>query len=90
MPSKKAVGAAPLITGILLAVESAGAIVQSGLSLWSVPGLLGGCAAVVIGLRILLEWDTFDQEPTGSIRSSAALLGLAAVAFFVGAALAIA
>lgn len=90
MPSRKAVGAAPLIMGIVLAFESADAIVQSGLSLWSVPGFVGGCAAIVIGLGILLEWDAFDREPTGSNRSSAALLGLAAVAFFGGAAIAIA
>lgn len=90
MPSRKSVGAAPLITGILLAFESANAIVQSGLSLWSVPGFGGGCAAIVIGLGILLEWDMFDQESTGSNRSSGVLLGLAAVAFFVGAAIAIA
>lgn len=90
MPSKKMVGAAPLITGILLAFESAGTIVQNGLSIWSVPGFVGGCAAIVLGLGILLEWNTFEQDPGGSNQSSAVLLGVAAVAFFVGAALAIA
>lgn len=90
MPSRKAVGAAPLITGILLAFQSAVTMVQSGLSLWSVPGFVGGCAAIVIGLGILLEWNTFEQDLTERNQSSAALLGLAAVAFFVGAAIAIA
>ncbi|MBZ6496944.1 hypothetical protein [Natrinema longum] len=90
MPSKKTVGAAPLITGILLAFQSAGTIVQNGLSLWSVPGLIGGCAAIVIGLGTLLEWDTFKRETVGSNRPSMAVLGFAAAAFFAGAAIAIA
>ncbi|QLD85667.1 hypothetical protein HWV23_07990 [Natronomonas halophila] len=90
MPSKKAVGAAPLLTGVLLAFESAGAVVQSGLSLWSVLGFVGGCAAIGIGLGVLLEWDTFEREPPTSNRVSAALLALAAVAFLVGATIAIA
>lgn len=57
-----AVGAAPLIMGILLTFESAAAIVQNGLSLWAVPGFVGGCAAIVIGLGILLDWDMFNQK----------------------------
>jgi len=90
MPSKETVGAAPLITGILLAFQSAGTIVQNGLSLWSVPGLIGGCAAIVIGLGILLEWDTFKQGSIESNRPSVAVLGVVAAAFFAGAAIAIA
>jgi hypothetical protein len=89
MPSRKTVGAAPLLTGILLAFESAGAIIKSGLSLWSVPGFVGGCTAIVIGLGVLLEWDTFERGATGSTHSSAAILGLAAAAFFAGAAIAL-
>ena len=89
MLSRKAAGAAPLITGILLAFQSAAAIVQSGLSLWSVPSLIGGCAATIIGLGILLDWDAFHQDPAGSNRS-AAILGIAAVAFFAGAVFAVA
>lgn len=90
MPSEKTVGAAPLITGILLAFQSAGTIVQNGLSLWSVPGLIGGCAAIVIGLGILFEWDTFKRETVESDRPSVAVLGFAAAVFFAGAAIAIA
>ncbi|WP_435098676.1 hypothetical protein [Halorubrum sp. N11] len=90
MPSKTAAGAAPLITGILLAFQSAGAIIESGLSLWSVPGFVGGCAGIVIGLGILLEWNTLGQDPTEQKRASAALLGIATTAFFVGTAIAIA
>jgi len=90
MSSRKAVGAAPLIAGILLAFESAGAIVQAGLSLWSATGFVGGCTAIVIGLGILLERNTFEQGSTASARSSAALLALATAAFFAGAAIAIA
>ncbi len=89
MLSRKAVGAAPLITGILLAFQSAAAIVQSGFSLWSVPALLGGCAATIIGLGTLLDWDAFHQDPAGSNRS-ATVLGIAAVAFFAGAVFAVA
>jgi hypothetical protein len=90
MPSKETVGAAPLITGILLAFQSAGAIVRDGVSLWSVPGLVGGCAAIVIGLGILLERDTFERSATGNDRPSVAVLGFAAAACFAGAAIAIA
>ena len=90
MPSKKTVGAAPLITGILLAFQSASTIVQNGLSMWSVPGLIGGCAAIVIGLGTLLEWDKFKRDAVGRNPPSMAVLGLAAAAFFAGAAIAIA
>ena len=89
MPSKKTVGAAPLITGILLAFQSAGAIVQNGLSLWSVPGFIGGCAAIVIGLGILLELDTFKRATVDNTRPSVAVLGFAVAAFFAGGAIAI-
>jgi len=90
MTSGKIVGAAPLITGILLAFQSAGTVVQNGLSLWAVSSLVGGCAAIIVGLGILLEWKTFEVEPTESNRPSAAVLGFAAVAFFVGVAVAVA
>ena len=75
MPSTKTVGAAPLIAGLLLAFQSAGTIVQSGPSLWSVPGLVGGCTAIGIGLGILLEWDTFTRETAGSNPYSQAVRG---------------
>lgn len=67
MPSRKTVGAAPLVTGIVLAFQSAQAIAQSGLSVWSVLGLTGGCAAIFVGLGTLLEWNAFTREPPESI-----------------------
>lgn len=80
MSSEKAVGAAPLLTGIVLAAQSARAMVRSGLSLRSVPGFVGGCAAIVVGAGILLEWGEFEAE-TPTERSRATDLALAALAF---------
>jgi hypothetical protein len=88
MPSKELVGVAPLLTGIVLAFQSGGAIVQGGFSLRAVPGFVGGCAAIVVGFGILLGRGSFELESTGSDCSSTALLGLAAVAFLAGVALA--
>lgn len=90
MPSKKAVGAAPLLTGLLLASQSGQAIVQSGPSLWSVPSFIGGCAAIAIGVGILLDRDTRSSEATDAAKSSrVALLGLAVLSFVAGTGLAI-
>ncbi|MBP1987586.1 hypothetical protein [Halolamina salifodinae] len=90
MSSTKTVGAAPLITGILLAFDSGAAIVQNGPSLWSVPGFVGGCTAIVIGLGILRQWDSFEREPKGGGRPSAVPLLIAAAVFVAGAAIAVA
>jgi hypothetical protein len=89
MPSEKTIGAAPLIAGIVLASQSAQAIVQSGLSLWSVPAFIGGCAAILIGLGILLDWDVFNQEPSESSQTSATVLGVALLAGLAGATVAV-
>ena len=89
MPPRKTVGAAPLLMGIVLASQSASTIVHSGPSLWSVPGLVGGCAAIIVGLGVLREWDAFQQEPTESNRVSATTLGIAVVAFLAGTVIAI-
>lgn len=62
MPSRQTIGVAPLLTGMLLVSRLALAIIQSGLSFWSVSGFVGGCAAIFVGLGILLEWDVFDQN----------------------------
>ena len=88
MPSKAVVGVATLLTGTVLAFDSGGAIVRSGFSLWAVPGFVGGCAAIVVGLGILLEWSPFELESTGNDRFPTALLGLVAVAFLAGVTLA--
>ncbi|QCC60484.1 hypothetical protein DVR14_22465 (plasmid) [Natrinema thermotolerans] len=65
-------------------------MVQSGLSPWSVLGLTGGCAAIVVGLGTLLGTDTFKRETVATDRLSTAVLGLAATAFAAGAAIAVA
>jgi hypothetical protein len=85
MSSRKAVGAAPLVTGIVLAFQSFQGIVQSGPSLASASGLLGGCAAVLVGLGILLEWGSFDIETTDAGRGArVALVAVALVGFVAG------
>lgn len=78
MSSKKGIGIPPLIMGIMLAGQSLPQLLQNGLSLWTVSSLIGGCAAVVVGLGILLEWREFSTETTEPHRSSTiTLLGLA-------------
>lgn len=88
MSSEKAVGAAPLVTGIVLASQSAREVITGGLSPWSVAGLVGGCAAVAVGAGILLEWGEFDARANEPGRT-AALAGLALLSFAVGAGLAV-
>ena len=66
MPSRKAVGAAPLVTGIVLASQSPQAIVQSGLSLWSVLAVIGGCATIFVGLGLVLGWNAPERDPPES------------------------
>lgn len=85
MASRQTIGAAPLISGLLLAVPSAQAFLQSGLSLWSVLGCVGGCAAVLVGLGTVLEWGGFDQKPSESSPASVAILGVALLAGLAGA-----
>jgi hypothetical protein len=75
--------------GIILAVQSALAIVQSGLSLWSIPGVVGGCAGLFVRLGTLLEWTAFDQERSDSSPASFAILGFAIVASVAGAIVAV-
>ena len=75
MPSNKIIGAAPLIAGTL---------VRDGFSLWSVPGFVGGCAAIIVGLGILREWDGFHQESQDDTLTMAFVLGLATIAFVAG------
>jgi len=91
MSSRKAVGAAPLVTGIVLAFQSFRTIVQSGLSLSSASGLVGGCAAVFVGLGILLEWGSFGTETTdGGRGAQVALVGIALLGFVAGVGVALA
>lgn len=87
MPSKESVGAAPLITGIVLAFQSSQEIIIGGSSLWSVFGLIGGCAAIVVGLDILSGWSSRTSE-AGKLpyASNATLLGLVIFSIVAGAA----
>lgn len=89
MPSRQTIGVAQLLTGMLLASRPTQAINQSGLSLWSVPGFVGGCAAIFVGLGTVLGWDTFNQEPSGSNSTSVAILGVATVSVIAGATVAV-
>lgn len=89
MSSRKTIGVAPLLTGILLASQSAQAIVQNGLSLWVVSGIIGGCAAILVGIGTLLEWDAFDQERSEGNPTPLAILGVAIVAVVAGATVAL-
>lgn len=90
MPSKESVGAAPLIIGIVLAVQSSQEIIIGEPSLWLVFSLIGGCAAIFVGLNILLEWRARIAE-TGKTRdtSNVTLLGLVIFSFVAGAAVAL-
>ncbi|SFK60227.1 hypothetical protein SAMN04487950_0122 [Halogranum rubrum] len=87
MSSKNAVGIAPLVTGFLLASQSFEQSVLSDPSLSSVAGLIGGCAAVLVGVGILTGWREFDTETESSGQTAAvALAVIALVAFTAGVA----
>ena len=90
MSSKKRIGIAPLIMGIMLAGQSLPQLLQNGLSLWRGSSVIGGCAAIFVGLGILLEWGEFSTETTESNRrTTLALTGLAVLSFVGGATLAL-
>ncbi|WP_162993851.1 hypothetical protein [Halalkalicoccus subterraneus] len=90
MPSKKTIGIAPLVTGIFLASQSFGQILDTGLSLWAGISFTGGFSAILVGAGILLQWGGFDTESEEtSGRLTTMLLGIALVSFVVGAAVAI-
>ena len=86
MSSKKGIGIAPLIMGIMLAGQSLPQLLQNGLSLWTGSSVVGGCAAIFVGLGILLEWDEFSTETTESNRRATLVLAGLAVLSFVGGA----
>lgn len=87
MPSKKSIGIAPLVTGIALTSQSLGRLLDSGVSPWAGAGFVGGVAAILVGVGILLQWGDFatgSGEPID--RPAAILAGIALVSFVVGAA----
>jgi hypothetical protein len=74
----------------MLVFQSTQMVVQSGVTLWSGPRLIGGCAAVVVGLGVLFGWGAFDVD-SGETGSSTVLLlaGIAVLSFVVGRVLAV-
>lgn len=89
MASKKAIGIAPLVTGVGLAGQSITELLQTGASLSAVSGLIGGCAAIFVGAGILLEWRDFSTQTTESNTPIAVVWGgLALFSFVIGATLA--
>jgi hypothetical protein len=87
MPSKRSVGIAPLVTGIVLTSQSLGQLLEPGSSLWAGAGFIGGLAAILVGVGILLQWGDFATESPEAIdRPVAILAGIALVSFLVGAA----
>ena len=89
MPSKNALGIAPLVCGTVLlsgTLTRLGGGAAGTLSTVSLAAqLLGGGAAVVVGLGILVGWGSFGtgandaDGPTGTV-----LAGVAAVALALG------
>lgn len=85
MPSSNRVGIAPLATGLLLVGQSLRPLVQGDPTPWAAAGLVGGGAAVCVGVGILSGWGVFDADSGGPGRPvTAALTALTALAFGVG------
>jgi hypothetical protein len=80
MPSKKAVGIAPLVTGMVLTSQSLGQLLESGLSLWTGISLVGGVAAILVGAGILSRWRGFEAKSEGTTDFSGTVLSVTALA----------
>lgn len=84
--AKRSVGIAPLVSGLLLVGWTA-SDAASG-DVWAVSGLVGGCAAVLVGGGILLGRGEFDPEAgdgdSPHATSLTALAALAVASFAVG------
>jgi hypothetical protein len=88
--SRKAVGVAPLVAGFLLAGQSFERSVLSNPSPGSIAGLVGGCAAILVGIGILSGWREFGPETdTPARKASLALAGISLLCFAGGVALAV-
>ena len=91
MPSRNAIGVAPFVCGTVLvgqSLASLSATVPTGVPLYAlIAQLLGGGAAILVGVGILRQWAAFGGEDTGAEFSSAgvALVAFALFAFVVGA-----
>lgn len=91
MSSKKAVGTAPLVAGFLLVSQSFEQSALSNPSLPSTAGLIGGCAAILVGIGTLSGWRDFGTETDSSGRMVlVALAGISLLCFAAGVALVIA
>jgi hypothetical protein len=93
MPSNRAVGAAPIATGVLLAGTAARAVAQHGLEHWTALALAGGLSAVAVGIGVLTGRGGFDSEDADDHRdrtTTVALAGLALTSVAVGAGIALA
>lgn len=90
MPSRNAVGIAPLVCGLLLVGQSLPELLDGASATLSTYALaaqaIGGSAAVVVGVGILREWESFGGERTEEeTHSASVLLGVVAMlAFAVG------
>ena len=67
MSSKNGIGIAPLIFGIMLTGKFIHQFLHDP-SLLTLPGILGGLAAISVGLGILLEWGEFGTKTDESNR----------------------
>jgi hypothetical protein len=83
MPSTKAVGIAPLVTGMVLTSQSLGQLLESGPSLWTGISLVGGVAAILVGAGILSRWRGFEAKSEGATDFSGTVLSVIALASFV-------
>jgi|GEM_PF-1022105 len=93
MPSNKAVGAAPIATGVLLAGTATRSVAQHGFELWTALALAGGLSAVAVGVGVLTGRSEFGPDDTdeGVDRATTvALAGLAVTSVAVGAGIALA
>ncbi|MFC7138594.1 hypothetical protein ACFQMA_01935 [Halosimplex aquaticum] len=77
-------GGAPLISGLVLAGVATRQVVQSGLTPWSTLALVGGLAAIAVGVAVLTGRGEFEAADGRDRKTSVALAGLAVVSIAVG------
>ncbi|QAU12591.1 hypothetical protein EKH57_07555 [Halorubrum sp. BOL3-1] len=93
MPSEKAIAAAPITTGVLLAGTATREVGQHGLEIWTVLALAGGLSAVAVGLSVLTGFRGSGSGDDGlngyRDQTTVALAGLALTSTAVGAGIAL-
>lgn len=98
MASRKTIGIAPLVIGILMAGNAAIQLIQTmpqtnwtaAPVIYSIVMLIGSLAAIVIGARILLGLEEVEQDSEKSTKTAIVFGALAVIAFGVGVWLALA